>query len=496
MVNHLINVRRTLKWLEDRDELIQIDDEIDPRFEISGLIKALDNGLPLLFRNVKNYPGKCVTAGLFSRLDRMADMFGAADAGIGLKQRGIEAARNPVASKVVSNAPCQEIVRCENINVLEDIPVTTHTRTDPGPILSGGIVLLHEPGAGTDVSYKRIYFQGPDWASMLHVPGTHSAQIVERYAARKLRLPLTINISPPPAVMVVAAGGLIQDLLPLESDELAIAGGLGGVPVDLCPAKTVEAYAIAESEWVIEGYVDTAQLVAESSAKDVAPNLSAPFFPEYHGYLGRSQMTYKFQVTAITRRADNPIYYAPLAHSFESPNMQVITNRALQLAWLWDRWPELVQDINSLPGMKGRFGLVVQVNKRDEHDDTVIRELMQAMFRGLGALRMVVVVDADVDIYDSDEVLWALATRMNAERDMLQLPPTVGPTGIRTETVGPFATVTRLGFDATMPFGHRREYDRGQYPQVKPEKWLSPSQLARVRSMQSDYARLLARIHA
>ncbi|MBI2320033.1 MAG: UbiD family decarboxylase [Betaproteobacteria bacterium] len=494
MANHLENIRHTLKWLEDRDELITIDREIDPRFEISGLAKELDNGPPLLFRNLKGHPGKCVTAGLFSRLDRLAAMFGASDAGIGLKRRGIDAARNPVPARAVANAPCQEIVRLGPIDVRDEIPITTHTMTDPGPILSGGVVLLRGPGSATDVSFKRIRFQGPDWASMFHVPGTHSAQILEHYAARKLRLPLTINISPPPAVLVVAAGGLIQDLLPFESDELGVAGALGGAPVAICPARTVDAYAIAESEWVIEGYVDTAQLVAESAAA-ASPD-PAPFFPEYHGYLGRAQTTYRFQATAVTRRGENPINYAPLAHSFESPNMQVITNRALQLAWLWERWPELVRDINSLPGMKGRFGMVVQVRKGGEADDPAVRELIRAVFERLGALRMVVAVDDDVDIYDSDEVLWALATRMNAERDMVQLPPAGGPAGIRKETAGPFAAVARLGFDATMPFSHRREFDRGQYPRVEPERWLSPSQIARVRSMQSDYARLLSSIKA
>ncbi|MBI4290643.1 MAG: UbiD family decarboxylase [Betaproteobacteria bacterium] len=493
MTKHLESLRRTLKWLEDRGDLIRIDDVVDPRFEISGLIKELDNGLPLLFSSVKNYPGKRVTAGLFSRLDRLADMFGASDAGVGLKQCGIRAARNPVSSIVVSNAPAQEIVHDKNINVLDNIPITTHTATDPGPILSGGVILLHGPGGGTDISYKRIHFQGPDWASMFHVPGTHSQQIVAHYAARKLPVPLTINLSPPPAVLVVAAGGLIQDLLPLEADELGIAGGLGGAAVEICQAKTVDAYCIAESEWVIEGYIDTAQNVPESSP---AANPSAIFFPEYHGYLGRTETTYKFQATAITCRSDNPIYYAPLAHSFESPNMQVVTNRALQLAWLQDRWPELIRDINSLPGMKGRFGMVVQVDKRDHHDDASVREIMESIFGRLGALRIAIVVDDDVDIYDSNEVLWALATRMNAERDMLQLPPAAGSVGPRKESVGPFAAFARLGFDATIPFRHRREFDRGQYPKVRAEKWLTPEQLAKVRSVQSDYARLLARIHA
>ena len=494
MADHLRSIRQLLSWLEERDQLIKIDGEIDARLEISGLIKALDNGLPLLFSNVKNYPNMHVTAGLFSRLDRLANIFGAADAGIGLKRRGIDAAKNPLGARIVTDAPCQEVVHTENINILDEIPVTTHTATDPGPILSGGVVLLRGPGSATDISYKRIYFQGADWASMFHVPGTHSAQIVEQYAAQKLRLPLTINISPPPAVAVLAAGGLIQNLLPFESDELAIAGGLGGHPVDLCRAKTVDAYAIAESEWVIEGYVDTGEVVSENPA--AAASLSAPFFPEYHGYIGRAQATYKFQVTAVTRRRDNPIYYAPLAHSFESPNMQVLTNRALQLVWLWERFPELVLDINSLPGMKGRFGMVVQVGKRGDADDTVIRKLMQSMFDNLGALRMVVVVDADVNIYDSDEVLWALSTRMSADRDMLQLAPTAGPVGPRTETVGPFATTARLGFDATMLYRHRAEYDRGRYPGVDSARWLSATQIARITAMQSDYARLLSAIHA
>ncbi len=495
-MTHLRNVRSTLKWLEERDQLITVDAEIDPRFDLSGLVKAMDNGLPLLFRNVLGYPGKYVTAGIFSRLDRLAAMFGAPDTGAGLKQRGIDAANNPFAATVVSEAPCQEIVITEDINVSRDLPITQHTADDPGPILSGGIVLLGGPGESTDIAYKRINFRGPDWASMFHVPGTHSAQIAAEYAAQKKRLPLTINISPPPAVMLVAAGGLIQDLLPLESDELGFAGGFQGAPVTLCQAKTVDAYAIAESEWVIEGYLDTGVIIPESEAAGEAPPLSQPFFPEYHGYLGRAQKTYKFQATAITRRGDHPVYFAPLAHSFESPNMQAMTNRALQWAWLKERWPGLVKDVNSLPGMKGRFGLVVQIDKHSASDDGTMRGVMEDMFQGLGALRIVVLVDTDVDIYQSDEVLWALSTRVNAADDMLELAPTTGPSGLRKEKIGPFAPVTRLGFDATVPFQHRREYDRGAYPAVDPSRWLPQAQIQRVRAMQTDYAALLARIRA
>ena len=275
------------------------------------------------------------------------------------------------------------------------------------------------------------------------------------------------------------------------TDELGIIGRIQGAPVAITRAKTVDAMAIANSEWVIEGYVDTSQVVWESDEAEQKKDFSTPFFPEYHGHEGRARVTYKFQATAITHRRDNPIFHVVQGHSFEYAYMQSLTNLAALYDLFNRQWPGLVTDVNSMECMKGWNGVVIQVSKKRRRDEEHITNLFMAAWAASSALRMVVVVDDDVDIYSADEVLWAINTRVNPKEDLILVPPGTRISGTAGEAIGPTAPVLRMGFDATVPYEHKWQYWRGEYPQVDLERWFSGDEIARVQAMQSEYARLL-----
>jgi len=487
----ITSCRGILDFLKEEGELLTVDKEVDPMHEVSGITKAFDNGPALLFENVKGYPGQRILAHLFSRGERVAKIFDVADHRK-LKFKGLEAIKNPMPPKVVDSGPCQEVVITDNIDVLKTMPVIKHTETDPGRILGGGQVYISAKDIGHCISFKRVHFRGKDWASMAFNPGGHFEYWVLERRKERQNLPLTINICPSPAVQGVSAGGLVPMVIPPGSDELGIAGALQGAPVEICKAKTVDAYAIANSEWVIEGYVDTSQTVWESDEAESKKDFSTPFFPEYHGHEGRARITYKFQATAITHRRDNPIYYVALAHSFEYPYMQTLTNHAALYDLFNRQWPGLVVDVNSLQCMKGWNGLVIQVRKQKRRDAEHITNLFMAAWAAVSALRMVIIVDDDVDIYNADEVLWALNTRVNPKEDLILVPPGTRIAGQSGEVVGPVSPVWRMGFDATIPWDSRWQYWRGEFPEVKLENWFTPEEIGQVRSMQSEYARLIA----
>lgn len=487
----ITNCRGTLEFLKEEGELLTVGGKVDPIYEVAGIAKALDNSFALLFQNVKGYPNCRVLAGLFSRGERLAKIFGVSSPKE-LKFKGLEAIKNPIPPKMVDGGPCQEVVITQDIDVLKFIPIIQHTETDPGRILGGGNVLISGPDIGHCVSYKRTHFRGKDWASMAFSPGSHFEYWVLERRKERRNLPLTINICPSPAVQAVAGGGLIPTAIPVGSDELGIAGGIQGVPVEICGAKTVDAYAIANSEWVIEGYIDTSQVVWESEEGEKREDFSAPFFPESHGHLGRARTTYKFQATAITHRKDTPIFYAPLGHSFEYPYMVTFTNDAALYDLLNRQWPGLVTDVNALPSMMGLLGIVIQVKKQRRRDEEHIKDLILAAWAFCSNLRMVVVVDEDVDIYNANEIIWALNTRINAKEDLILMPPGASWAGIKGKTIGPTAPVWRMGFDATVPFEHKWQYWRGEFPKVDLGKWFSQDEIAKVRALQSEYAKLMA----
>ena len=487
----ITSCRGVLDFLEKEGELLAVDNEVDPVLEVSGITKALDNGPALLFRNVKGYPGHRILSHLFSRGERVAKLFGVADYRK-LKFKGVEALKHPIPPRLVDSAPCQEVVITDNIDVLKTIPIIKHTETDPGRILGGGQIYINGKDIGHCISFKRTHFRGKDWASLAFNPGGHFEYWILEYRKDRKKLPLTINICPDPSVIAVAAGKLIPALLPAGSDELGIAGALQGAPVEIVKAKTVDACAIASSEWVIEGYVDTSQTVWESDEAEEKKDFSSPFFPEYHGHEGRARNTYKFQATAITHRRDNPMFYVALAHSFEYIHMQAVTNYAALYEMFNRQWPGLVVDVNSLQAMKGWNGLVIQVHKRRRRDEEHITNLFMAAWAASSALRMVIIVDDDVDIYNAEEVLWALNSRVDPKTDLIMVPPGTRSAGQSGEVTSPVSPVWRMGFDATVPWDYRWQYWRGEFPKVDLEKWFTPKEIARVRAMQSDYARLIA----
>lgn len=133
-------------------------------------------------------------------------------------------------------------------------------------------------------------------------------QIATEYY-KKEPIPLSINIGTPPAATLITGAGFLYVIFPRGCDELGIAGALQGFPIEMVKCKTIDAYAIAESEYVLEGYLDTTKKVWESplAEKDQKQGVY-PFHPEWTGYMGKAYRTYQFNVTAITHRKGKMIY--------------------------------------------------------------------------------------------------------------------------------------------------------------------------------------------
>lgn len=484
--------RGVLDFLQEEGEVLSAEGEIDPILEVTGVVKALDSGPALLFDKIKGYPDCRVASSIFSNGDRINKIYGVSNHKE-LKQKGVDAFNNPIRSVVVESGPCQEVVITEDIDVLKFLPILQYTETDPGRILGGGVSFLSGDDIGTCVSYKRMHFRGKDWSTLAFIPGSHMEHWVLNRRMQNRNLPFTVNICAPPSVMAVAGGGALPWAMPAGCDELGIAGGLQGAPVRTCKAKTVDALSLADAEFVIEGYLDTTCKVWESEEAENDKGSFAPFFPEFSGHEGKAIPTYKFQVTAITHRKQRPILEAPLAHSVELPNIMRFINFGVLQQMLDRTSPGLVTDVNALDGMKSCLGLVIQVKKRRRRDDGVVTNLILATMAMVVPLRMVIVVDEDVDIYNADEVMWAFCTRVDAAHDILTIPQAYQSGGDAAETVGPMSPVARMGIDATAPKSDQAYYYRGKFPEVDLSKWFSEAEISHAQSRQSDYAKLLAK---
>ncbi|MFC2008209.1 UbiD family decarboxylase domain-containing protein [Chloroflexota bacterium] len=498
----ITSIRGTIEFLREQGELLVIDKEVDPILEIAGIQKALEGGLPILFENVKGYPGIRDVGNLIAREETAAKIFDVADHRK-FKFKCHQALKNPLPPSVVKDAPCHEVIITDDIDVPATLPIIKHSEHDIGRILGSANILLSGEyfDNGSELVFKRMHFRGKDWSSVFVAAGTLLARALQKFKGEKV--PVTINIGTPPAVLLMAGGGGIYPILSYGADKLAIAGGIQGSPVDVVKAKTVDAYAVANSEWVIEGYIDTAERVWESEeAEKTGKSMEVPFFPEWPGYLGRCYRANKFQATAITHRKD-PIFYTPLAQSFEGSILGTIIKEAAIYEFCERIAPGLVTDVHILPGVAAWAHVLLQVRKRGRGDEGVQRALITGILGSIFGMKLVVVVDDDVDIYSADDVIWAITTRTNAESGiiiggggpMMGMMPgeRVRPSGEQVEIS--FLLQGGIGIDATLPFAAKWRFERADYPSDKIDlsKWLSPGDIARVRAVQTDYAKLLAR---
>lgn len=498
----LSSLRSALEFFKEQGDLLEIKAEADPMYVISGIQKALDDGPCILFENIKGYPNVRDVGNVFARRDRIVKMFGASDQR-DLMLRCVKAMKAPIPPKEVKEAPCQEVVITEKIDVMNILPVIKHTEKDGGRLMGGGNYLLRGKffGEGSHISFNRTSFRGKDWGTIHAVGGTHLGDIA-RLVHRGGKIPITANIGNPPAVTMIAGTSFVHSLVPEGTDELGFAGGLQGFPVEVVKARTVDAWAIANAEWVIEGYLDTAggSVWETDEAEKIGTPEKAPFFPEWPGYLGKAVKATKLQVTAITHRKDRPIFFTPLAHSYEGELVGIPFREACFYEMADRLFPGLVKNTAILPAIAGwGANVIFQVKKRRPFDDGYARALVNAALSTAQHLRLVVVVDDDVDISTSDGVLWAIATRVDPATDIITGGGGLGQIqmpGSRKSQIAPFVPLLGgVGFDATIRYEHIGLNERPKHPVhlVDLKKFLPQEKIDAIRLMQSEYARIMAK---
>lgn len=494
-------IRGAIDYLDRKGKIFRVKGEVDPIYEVSGILKSLEKGPILLFEKIKGYPNFLNIGNLFGRREPIADLFGVDDPNK-LKFKFVEALHSPIPPEIVKEGPVQEVVITKEIDVPALLPIIKHTEFDAGRIMGCGNQLLCDVyrKGDTNISFNRIHFRGKDWASISTAQITHLGMMAFK-THRDKRIPITVNINPSPAVGMVAGTWNVRTIVPHGSDELGIAGGFQDAPVRLVKAKTVDAYAIADAEIVLEGYLEpTSQNVWESEEAERLGEQrqgETNFFPEWVGYMGTAWKVRKLRVTGVTMRKNKPIYYTPLAAGLEYACFDLL--REATFFEMAERIaPGICVDVNIPDYFKWGSGVIFQVRKERSQEEGFQRNILLAALANAPGLRMAIAVDEDVDIYNADDVMWALESRVDPDKDILKLPRgargiAAQPLEVRQSGVGGWEG--GMAFDATKPFKTAHYFTRPHYPvdKIDLSKWFSEGQLMEIHSMQTEYARTLAK---
>ena len=259
---------------------------------------------------------------------------------------------------------------------------------------------------------------------------------------------------------------------PLGFDELTIAGGLRGRPVELVECVTQKAKAIARAEIVLEGefrpgeYVDEDALTGKGWA-----------MPEFPGYVGLAQTHLPLlRVTGITHRTQ-PIFQTLVGPGEEHVTLAGLPTEASIFRLVEDSMPGFLKNVYVASSGGGKYLAIMQVSKRKMNDEGRPRQAALAALTAFWELKHVILVDDDVDLYDMGDVMWAMTTRYQGDVSTVFIPgvrghaldvssspefnPMLRDNGIGCKTI----------FDCTVPMHMKDRFERSQFVDVDLDKY-------------------------
>lgn len=415
-------LRDWLDHLSEHGRLAVIKPEVKLKHELAAISKRFDGEKATFFPRPGGHPIPVVSGLLGDRL-WIADAMGVPHAEM-LRRFG-EAVANPLPWREVKTAPAQEVVH-EKVDLERLLPIPTHNELDSGPYISAGLLIARNPRTGKqNVSIHRCQVNSPDQLGILLLP-RHTLAFFDaaEQAGEALEIAIVIGVDP---LTSLAS----QVILPLDQDELEVAGALHGKPLEVVKCQTNSVRVPASAEIVLEGRI--------------LPNkraLEGPFgeFPQYYGDRAERHVA---QIDRITQRRD-AIFHTIVGGANEHLLLGAIPREATLLGHLRRSFPG-VQDVHLSMGGVGRYVLYVKLKKRQEGE---AKNVIMGAFAGHYDLKHVIVVDEDVDIHNPREVEWAVATRAQADKDLVVV---ANSQGSKLDPSSRNGVSAKMGIDATVP---------------------------------------------
>jgi 2,5-furandicarboxylate decarboxylase 1 len=432
------DLRSFILYLERAGEIIKIEEELSPTFEIAAALRYLDrrNDKAILFSRVKGYTLPIV-GNLFQSYRSIATAFGIKDSQKVMDEyRKRSSAR--IKPEIQKSGPVKEVTLKGDIDILNVMPVLTHHEKDAGPYFSSAVTIARDPQTGIrGMGIHRIQVKGKNKIGIfLATPPLSRFLSLSDAKGKPMEIAIVIGMDPLTFLASITYA-------PEGIDKFDIAGGLRGKPVELVQGETVDIEVPRYAEFVMEGQILPGVRETEG-----------PF-----GESGGAYLTVQNPVAHIhcVYHRKQPIYHALMPFNRENG---IITNLVWEATQL-----DYIQ--RSLPAVKkvhfwGSVGeiAVVQIEKNaDDDGPRILKDLFNVLPRAKG----IIVVDTDIDIQDPYDVEWAVFTRFQVDRDLLTI---AGVPGSVLDPSADGGLTSKWGVDATKPLK-----EAGKYERIAPPTW-------------------------
>lgn len=472
--NHLADLTTIIDDLDAAGKLAHVNSEVDLHHDLAGIAAQLEGqARAVMFHKVAGHQAPVFT-GLYWSRPLLAHLLRQDEATL---PQYVSACiqqwqSDPQPPVVVDDGP---ILQGQSGLSLSDLPVPIHAEKDGGAYFDAGVVITTDPETGVRNASIQRFMVIDD--RTLHVnidAGRHLGLYLEK--ARKLgkSLFLSINCGVGPGLHFAAATP--AEAAPPEADELGIASEFHGAPLELVRGKMTPVELVANAMYAIECEMIPGELGDEGP------------FAEVTGYYARSEPRPVVRVRAIHARPD-PVFQTILSGA-EVWNSVGLLGEANVLATLKRQIPG-VHDVYFTHGGCGFYHAVVSVSQKRAGWG---KQAIMATFAAFPPLKMVTVVDDDVNIRDASDVEWAMATRLDAKNGIVTIDKVFGH-GLNPGF--PDYLGCKVGFDCTRPYPHSYEYDRVSYKAVSLDSVdISTSATAAKTTDENDTASQINALHA
>ncbi|NYZ78047.1 UbiD family decarboxylase [Candidatus Micrarchaeota archaeon] len=430
-----MSFRSFIEKLDSEGKLVRVKKKVSPHLEAAGVLKELD-GKPVLFENVEGSEFQ-VAGNIFSTKELAADYFNCKQSD--LIKKLLRALERPSKPETVERAPCQEVVE-KNVD-LSKLPILFHCVKDGGPYVSSGVVFARDRELGQNASFHRGMIIGRNKFALRILP-RHLQEFLNRNGG-EVDVAMCVGLG----VNALLAGATSVDL---GVDEMTLANSLE--PLKMVKAKTVDILVPADAEFILEG-----RIIKETHSEGPFVDLT-----ETYDVVREQQV---FEVRAITHRK-NAVWHALLPGAFEH-----------KLLMGMPREPTIFKEVNKVckcldvsitPGGCSWLHAVIQIEKRSEEDGC---KAIEAAFIGHKSLKQAIVVDKDIDILNPMDVEWAVATRFQADADLVVKSKQNG-SSLDPSSEPKTSLTCKWGLDATKPLVVKegKDFSKVQFPKADLKK--------------------------
>ncbi len=410
-----------------RDYLV-VEDKVSPVLEVAATVAKLASKMrmPILeFQQVQGSTMPVIT-NVCASLPRIAKGVGISPAE--LDARLLQAYEQPIAPRLCAaeTAPVREHVYTGEEIDLYRLPQMRSTVQEEAPYLSAAAVIARDPDSGvSNISYHRCMLLDRKRAAIFMTSEGHLDRIYQANLTRQQSTAVAVFIGAHPlwALGSLAAGGM-------DVDELAVIGGLLGYPLAVTPSLVDAALQVpARAEIVLEGVIRHDQQAEEGP------------YGEALGYVSTREQRPVLEVQYMSTRKQ-PLFQEIIAGHIEHLNMTGTAVRIHLQRDIVHKYP-MIAEIYQAGPMILYLRLAEALGNQDKSD---VPELMRAILSSQRYVKQLIVFDNDVEIKNAQQTQWAIATMVQADRDIILLPDQAGNGIDPSERYG---KTTKWGVDAT-----------------------------------------------